>query len=118
MADNGETPSLGPDPDEQLARYIAAVRPFKAAQLLLNFRPGLFTVGIAQPGYRLPRDAVLQSSDDFGTGWKTLLRTDRTATSGKPPSLKAFSSTLGSPSTNKRGIVFPKRWATVKGTPR
>ena len=36
---------LRPDPDQQLARQLAAVRPFKAAQLLLNFLPGLFTLG-------------------------------------------------------------------------
>ncbi len=70
-------PSLGPDPDEQLARHLAAVRPFKAAQLLLNFRPGLFTLGIGQLGYTLPNIFVLQTSDDFHAGRKTTLRTDR-----------------------------------------
>jgi hypothetical protein len=36
---------LRPDADQQLARQLAAVRTFKAAQLLLNFLPGVFTLG-------------------------------------------------------------------------
>lgn len=45
VAFTGKSSLLRPDADQQLARQLAAVRPFKAAQLLLNFLPGLFTLG-------------------------------------------------------------------------
>lgn len=38
---------LRPDPDENLARYLNAVRPLELAELLLNFHPSPFTLGFA-----------------------------------------------------------------------
>ncbi len=67
-------PSLGPDRDKQLAWHLAAVRPFEATQLLLNFGPALFTLGIGQFGYTLAIYVVLQITDDFRAGRKTTLK--------------------------------------------
>ena len=63
--------------DEQLARHLLAVRPLKATHLLLNFRPGLFTLGIGQIGYMPRIDLVLHVSDDYRPGRKTTVRGDR-----------------------------------------